>query len=213
MTRIDFTGDADGSRGSLKDGFGDVVRVSTVVHQDVQIAHRIRGKALPKIFDQLAVEFTDFGRWHFGLKNQKRTTAEVDSAGHQRFFHRQNHVAIAPNPMLDSQALIHGLAEANADVFGGVVRVHLQVARCMDVEVNQGMSREQNKHVVEEADTRIDIVLPRTIECQFQLDLCFGSLSRYGASAVCRHILLLAFLTLIDFLIRPSFGRRVHAFR
>ena len=57
-------------------------------------------------------------------------------------------MAVTANSMLDPQALAHGLAKTNTDVLRRMVRVDLQVAHRVYVEVNQCVSCEQYKHMV-----------------------------------------------------------------
>ena len=50
------------------------------------------------------------------------------------------------------QGLDQRLTEANADVLDGVMRIDVEVAAGLDVEVEQGVLGQQRQHVVEKAD-------------------------------------------------------------
>jgi len=142
------------------------MRISTVVHQDMQVAQCVRSKRLPKVFDQFAVEIADLWGWHLCLENQKGPAAKIDGARDQSLFHWQNHMAVTPDSVFVTQALIHRLPKADADVLGSMMCIHLQITYGMDIEIHQSVSGEQNKHVVEKADAGMDVILTGTIQGQ-----------------------------------------------
>ena len=55
-------------------------------------------------------------------------------------------------PRLSPSALAHGLAERDADVLDGVMRVHVEIACGRNRQVESAVTREELEHVVEEAD-------------------------------------------------------------
>jgi hypothetical protein len=61
-------------------------------------------------------------------------------------------VAVAPDSGAVCKGPVEGLAEANADVFGGMMAVNLEVAGAGHGQVDQGMASEQLEHVVEKTD-------------------------------------------------------------
>jgi hypothetical protein len=78
---------------------------------------------------------------------------------------------VATDPRFVPQAFPDGLSQANTDVFCGMVGIDVQVTGALDFQVDQCMTREQNQHVVQEADTRLDRVFACPIEIQPQFDL------------------------------------------
>jgi hypothetical protein len=203
LTRVDLDGRADCAGGGFEDPFGNVMRVSPVMQQDVQIASRIGRKGLPEILHQFAVELTDLRRGHGRLEYNKRPTAEVDGAGDQGLLHRQHHMTITANPDLVPQALTHGLAKTDADVLRRVVRVHLQIPMGLNRQIDQGMLGEQDEHMIEKPDARIDRMKPRSIEIQLEFDGRFRGRSTDFGRTTHRFYCLK----------RPSSGLRVRASR
>jgi hypothetical protein len=51
-----------------------------------------------------------------------------------------------------AEGLVDGAADQDPAVLDGVVRVHPEIAGCLDVEIDQGMPRQLRQHVVEESD-------------------------------------------------------------
>ena len=87
LSWVDFDCLPNGAGCALEDRFGDVVSVSPVVQEHVEVALGIGCESLPKVFDEFAVELTDFLGRHGGLEDQVTTTAEVDGDGSEGFFH------------------------------------------------------------------------------------------------------------------------------
>src|SRR5262249_55813218 len=73
--RVGFKRHAEGAGRAFKDGFGDVVAVAAVVHQDVKVAERVGGESLPEVFDELAVEVADFGSGDVGAVYEREAAA------------------------------------------------------------------------------------------------------------------------------------------
>ena len=59
--------------------FGDVVAVSPVMHDDVQVAQSIGGESVPEVGDQFGVEIADLVRREVGLEDEIRPAAEVQA--------------------------------------------------------------------------------------------------------------------------------------
>jgi hypothetical protein len=150
----------------------------------MQVALRVGREPLPKVFDQLAVEIPDFGRWHGRLENQKRSSTKIDRCCYERFLHGEDHMPISADSLFGAKRRRVRLPKANTDVFGCMVRVHLQITHCMHVEIDQRMASEQYEHVVEEAHTGIDLVLSATVQIELEFNFCLGCLARDGACSV-----------------------------
>jgi hypothetical protein len=119
---------------------------------------------LPKVFDKFAIEFTDFLSRHGCLEDQVASAAEIDSDGRKGFFHGQDDMSVASDTGFGTEAISKGLAEADADIFGGMVSIDVGVADGLDFQVDQGVFREEDQHVIEEADTGVDVVLTGAVE-------------------------------------------------
>ncbi len=68
-----------------------------------------------------------------------------------------------------------------------MVSIDVGVADGLDFQVDQGVFREEDQHVIEEADTGVDVVLTGAVEVQSQRDLSFCSFSVELASAMGLH--------------------------
>src|SRR6516162_3094758 len=89
--------------------------------------------------------------------------------------------AIAGEPFLISQCLQHRLAQHDADIFDSVVVVDMGVARRLDDEVEEPVSRQELEHMVEEPDASADIGTSGPVEDDLDLNLGF----RCGAADFC----------------------------
>ena len=81
-------------------------------------------------------------------------------------------MAEAPHPGLVADRLRHRLAERDADVLDRVVRVDVQVALRLDVEVEHRVARHLVEHVLEERQAGRE--LGRALAVQVELDADLG---------------------------------------
>jgi hypothetical protein len=141
------------------------------MEQDMQIAHCVRGKTLPKIFNQLAIELADLGGRHLCFKNKIGPPTEVDGAGHQGFFHRKDHVTVTSDSDFVPQAFTDRLAQTDPNIFRGMMRVYLKITDRRNLQIDQGMLGEQDKHVIQESNSRMNFVLAASIQTQMEADI------------------------------------------
>ena len=71
-------------------------------------------------------------------------------------------------PLRSPSAFEHGLAEHDADVFDGVVLIHVEIARRLQRQIEAAVPREQLQHVIEEADAGRDRRTSRAVEDQLR---------------------------------------------
>ena len=81
---------------------------------------------------------------------EPRAPGEIDDDARQRLVERHVGVAVARDALLVAERLGQRLAERDADVLDGVVRVDVQVALGLDLEVDHAVPRDLVEHVVEE---------------------------------------------------------------
>ena len=74
---------------------------------------------------------------------------------------------------LRSPGLGQGLAQGDACVFRGVVKIDVGVALGAQLDVDQGMARQQFQHVVEKAHAGLDIIGAGAIQIDGNGDLGF----------------------------------------
>lgn len=176
MTRINHDRLSQRASSSLETRFADVMTVLPVMQHEVQIHQRIRGNRFPEDRDQLAIELADLFCWEVDTKHERHAATQVNSRGNQRFFHRQRDAAVTHDPLLVAERFGQGFAETNAGVLDGVMVIDVQVARRFDGQVDQRMLREQRQHVIEEADSGVDLRLAGAVEIERQVDGRFGGL-------------------------------------
>jgi hypothetical protein len=79
-------------------------------------------------------------------------------------------MAVATQAALVSQRARQSLAQCDANVLNGVVRIDVQVATRNDVEVDQAVPRDLLEHVVEEGHAGGEIPMPAAIEIEPDID-------------------------------------------
>ena len=77
-------------------------------------------------------------------------------------------------PALVAERLGDRLAERDAAILHRVVLVDMQVARHLDGEVEEAVAGEELEHMVEEADTRLDVGLSRSVEAHAHRNVRLG---------------------------------------
>ena len=75
---------------------------------------------------------------------------------------------------LVADGLGDGLAQHDADILGGVVEVHMQVALRRHRQVEQRVAGQRGQHVVEETDAGRDFGPPAAVQVQREADLGLG---------------------------------------
>src|SRR5260370_34579681 len=123
-------------------------------------------KALKKIFHEFHLEITDSFCGDLRLYNAVRPTAKVHGSGAKRFVHGHQKIARAQYAALGAEGLQHRLAERDADVFDGVMLVHVEVAPRVQDKIKRAVPRNQLEHVVKETNSRGDETLSTPIEIQ-----------------------------------------------
>lgn len=148
-----------------------------MVQNDMQVCQRIRRGGLPEVFDQFAVEFADLLRRKIGVEDHEVTTAQIDRSRNKRLFHRQRKMTVATNARLVAERLLDGLSETDSNILDRVMLIDMQIALGRDLQINDRMPSKQLKHVVEEADTRLNPRVAVAVKVQLESDLGFVRLS------------------------------------
>ena len=124
--------------------------VGAVQHFGMQCYSGIHREGLEPLLHKLGVERADLVAHELGLEDQKRSTGNVDRNPRQRLVHWYVHVGISRDALHIAECLLDGLAERDADIFGGMVMIDVQVAFGLDRDVDARVPRKQVEHVVEE---------------------------------------------------------------
>lgn len=76
-----------------------------------------------------------------------------------------------------AECSVQRLAERESYVFGGMVLVHVQIALCLDGEVEASVARQTVEHVVEEPDSGADVSATRAVQVEDHLNLTLARLT------------------------------------
>jgi hypothetical protein len=185
LARVDGDGLSQRAGRAFEAGLGDVVAVLAVMQQEVQVNQGVRGHRFPENRNKLRVKVTDLLGRKVDSKHERHATAEVHGGRHERFFHRQRDAAVTDDPLLVSQRLGQRLAETDAGVLDRVVMIDVNVADRFDGQIEQRMLGQQSQHVIEEADTGVDVRLAAAVEIERQINGRLGRLPMNGGAA--RH--------------------------
>ena len=109
-------------------------------------------QALEELAHQIDIEFADRAAHERHLEHQPGPARQVDHHARQRLVERHVGMAVAAHALLVADRLGQRLAERDADILDGVVRVDVQVALRLDLEVDHAVTGDLVEHVIEEAD-------------------------------------------------------------
>ncbi len=101
----------------------------------------------------------------------------------QRLVHRQQAIGIAHDAALVAERLDERLPQSDADILDRMMIVDLQVALGADGQVDQRMTRDLVEHMIEKADTRLDVGFPGAIEQHIHGNLGLIGLARDSGGA------------------------------
>src|SRR4029079_2448939 len=148
--RIELARHAQRARERLEHRLALVVRVVAAQVVDVQRDLRVVDEALEELVHQVDVELADQRAGERNVVLQPRAPGKIDHHARQRFVERHVGMAEAPYARLVADRANKRLAERDADVLDGVVRVDLEVTLRLDVEIDHSVARDLVEHVVEE---------------------------------------------------------------
>ena len=180
---VDPDGGIEGAGHGLESRLDLVVVVYSGQHGEVEVDLRGKGEGLEEVVEEVGWQATDFAAEEAQVEHGVRPPAQVDRGAGKRFIEGHVGGAGADEPGLIAGSLGEGLAEADADVFDGVVVVDPEVAGAADFEVEHAVFGDVAEHVVEEADPGLGDELPGTIEVQLGINAGLGGAARNGANA------------------------------
>ena len=153
-------------RRALEAGLDDVMAVVAIHILDVQADAGILRQRLKPFLEQLGVHLAQLRLGDGHLPDQIGPVGQVQRHTSQSLIHRNDGGAETGYAGKIAQRLLDRLADDDGGVFGGVVVVHMQVARGPHLEVDHGMARKAAQHVIEEADAGVDIGLAGTVQIE-----------------------------------------------
>jgi hypothetical protein len=98
-------------------------------------------------------------------------------------------MAVARHSFFIAHRLRERLAEGDADVFHGVVRIDVEIALGHDVDIDQPVARDLVHHVVEEGHPGVETRCAAAIEVDGGGDLGLEGIAGDGGLA-CSHVVL-----------------------
>ena len=188
-----MTGNIHGFGKSLEKSLDDVMRLIAVKEFDVEIATRLIRKGLEKFpresetksSGRVLIFFREGKSFVSGIvesaPNQVWPAAEINDATREAFVHRNvgfagerifrmKARAVAADSFFVAQRLCKRLAQRNAAIFDGVMRVHFQITDGFESQINDSVFREQCQHVIEERDSSLDGRLARAVNVEADFD-------------------------------------------
>src|SRR6266478_4741901 len=154
-----------------------MVRVvaAQVVHVDRDLG--VIDKPLEKLVHQVDIELADHRALESDLPDQSGAARKIDHHAAQRLVQRHVGMTKAADAALVADRLGHGLAQRDADVFDRVVAIDVQIALCLDRQIERAVARHLLEHMVEKADPGADAPATRPIQVDLDPDpglLCFA---------------------------------------
>ncbi len=145
--------------------------VGAVERSDVQRHPAVHGKSLEPFLHQFGIEAADLVAHELCLEHQQGATGNVDGHARECLVHGHVHIGITGDAFHVSQRLLHGLAERDPDIFGGVVVINVEIARGLHRDVHAGMACQQIEHMIEEADSGRDGRVTAAVELDLDRDV------------------------------------------
>src|SRR5687767_4018810 len=159
------------ARKRLEYGFDVVMTGSAVQDDDVNVRAGCGGKPLEEIRDQLTLQIADTLDLELQIDHRMWPPAEIDRRHTKRFVHRHDEVAGAIDALAVAERLQRRFTERNAHVLNGVMLIDVEISIRTQRQVEAAVTRKQLEHVVEEADSGPDVVLPLAIDDQLAANL------------------------------------------
>lgn len=154
-----------------------MMRVVAAQVIDVQRHEGMIDETLEKLMGQIDVEFADPGAAEFDIEGKPRPAGEIDHDTRQRLVQRHVGMTVAADALLVADGLGQRLAEGNADILDRMMRVDMQVAFRLDLQIHHAVARDLVQHVVEEGHAGSQLGLACAVEVEANRDLGFERIS------------------------------------
>jgi len=132
-----------------------MVRVIAVSKEEVQRATAVHCESPEELLSQLCIEPPGSCPRNVATESEERAAAPVHGGLGQGLIHWYDGMTKADQSFGLARGARERLAETDADVLDGVVRVHLEVAFCVNLEIEKPMAGQVLQHMVEEPDPRM----------------------------------------------------------
>ena len=135
------------------------------------------GESLEKIDYQFGLKIADQTRLYFSVDHGGSAAGEVHGGQAQSFVHRHHEVAGAQDAALVAESLGEGLAQDYANIFHGVVLIHLEIAFGFNHQIEAAVVSEELEHMIEETNACRDVITATSIDEETQRDVGFFGLA------------------------------------
>jgi len=85
-------------------------------------------------------------------------------------MHRHGASAVSTDPSLVTERFFESFTETDTDILNRVVGIYLQVAFCVELQIEKTVASDLGQHMIEERHSGFNLVLPATIQLEGQLD-------------------------------------------
>ena len=167
-----------------------MVRVAARQLAHVQRELGIACKGIEELDGQLGIKAAHALGRHGQLTIGLPTARDIHGGHHERLVHGDRRVGKARNTRLVAQRLAKRLAQHDARVLDGVVRVDLDVAHRAHRQIEQTMAAKGVEHVVEKRHAGRDIAHARSVQVELYDNVGLARLAGYLGIAVHLHLLL-----------------------
>jgi hypothetical protein len=117
-----------------------------------------------KLFDQFQLEVAYLGFRQGHIEDQEGTPREIKDNRCQRFMHRHGASAVSTDPSLVTERFFESFTETDTNILNRVVGIYLQVAFCVELQIEKTVASDLGQHMIEERHSRFNLVLPATIQ-------------------------------------------------
>ncbi len=163
------------------------MRVPAVEDLRVDIGVDVVRYGTEKFLDQLEGKVPDVRHELRDAVLEKGAAAEVDDHAGERFVHGEVAVTVAADADLVAECLLECHSEHDPGVLDTVVRINVEVAFDLHLEVDEPVTSEKVEHVVEEADSGRPRKLAGAVEIEAQGDVGLRRLTGFGGFALLAH--------------------------
>ena len=174
----------------LKGGLDNVMRVATRQFAHVQRELGIACEGIEELNGQLGIEAAHALGRHGQLAVGLAATRNVYGGHHERLVHGDCRVGKARNTRLVAQCLAKRLAQHNAHILDGVVRIDLHVAHRVYRQIKQTMAAKGVEHVVEKRHAGRDVAHARSVQVELYDNVGLARLAGHLGITAHLHLLL-----------------------
>ncbi len=155
----------------LEADLDDMVQDLSPVQNQMQIALGSAGECFEKHWGKFDVPSSQLGSpWQRHFPNEVRPAGQIERARGARFVHGQGGPAVANEACLVAEGFGDRLSDDEADVFGCMMAVDLNVARRTHRKVDEAMASDLIDHMAQKRQRGVDLRTAGSVQIQRDLD-------------------------------------------